>query len=254
MSGWLWKKPTPQQEVNNINVDHLPENLRPDKPDLDALGLNDQMKAKDLRNQLSAHQQNAGQGGQTKMAPSGIDFNGLERAAKAAKELDQSRNVQHAVELAKEAEETKRLETTKQIEAYKVQIAQAEQEKIRISGEEQRKTQEASLQIRKEEAKFQDSLARRRDEDKAQRDKQTQADILKAQEESIQKQESLRRETLVKEMEMRRENDMAKAEAEAKFKAKYDKENHEIRMEQIRSEQKEKNKGMLDRAKAIMNG
>jgi len=254
MSGWLWKKPTPQQEVNNINVDHLPENLRPDKPDLDALGLNDQMKAKDLRNQLSAHQQNAGQGGQTKMAPSGIDFNGLERAAKAAKELDQSKNVQHAVELAKEAEETKRLETTKQIEAYKVQIAQAEQEKIRITGEEQRKTQEASLQIRKEEAKFQDSLARRRDEDKAQRDKQTQAEILKAQEDSIQKQESLRRETLVKEMEMRRENDMAKAEAEAKFKAQYDKENHEIRMEQIRLEQKEKNKGMKERAAAIING
>merc|ERR1712179_774128 len=105
------------------------------------------------------------------MNPTGIDADGLERAAKAAKELDQSKNVQAAVDLAKEAEVTKRLETTKQIEAYKVQIAQAEQEKIRITGEEQRKTQEASLQIRKEEAKFQDSLARRRDEDKASRDK-----------------------------------------------------------------------------------
>merc|ERR1712038_1662405 len=124
----------------------------------------------------------------------------------------------------------------------------------RIQGQEQRKTQEASLQIRKEEAKFQDSLARRRDEDKAARDKQTQAEINKAQEESIHKQEQLRRETLMKEMGLRRENDLAKAEAEAKFKAKYDKENHEIRMEQIRLEQKEKNKGMKDRAQAVMNG
>merc|ERR1712050_337818 len=99
------------------------------------------------------------------------------------------------IELAKEAEETKRLETKKQIEAYKVQIAQAEQEKIRIQGEEDRKTQQASLQIRKEEAKFQDSLARRRDEDKAERDKQTQAEILRQQEESIHKQEALRRQT-----------------------------------------------------------
>jgi ATPase family AAA domain-containing protein 3A/B len=254
MSGWLWKKPTPQQEVNNINVDHLPENLRPKQPDFAALGLEDLNKAKDLRNQLSAHQQNAGQGGQTKMAATGIDADGLERAAKAARELDNSKNVQAAVDLAKEAEQTKRLETTKQIEAYKVQIAQAEQEKIRIRGEEQRKTQEASLQIRKEEAKFQDSLARRRDEDKAQRDKQTQAEILKAQEDSINKQEQLRRETLMKEMELRRENDMAKAEAEAKFKAQYDKENHEIKMEQIRLEQKEKNKGMKERAAAIING
>ena len=153
-----------------------------------------------------------------------------------------------------EAEKTKRLETQTQIEAYKVQIAQAEQEKIRIQGQEQRKTQEASLQIRKEEAKFQDSLARRRDEDKAARDKQTQAEINKAQEESIHKQEQLRRETLMKEMELRRENDLAKAEAEAKFKAQYDRENHEIRMEQIRLEQKEKNKGMKDRAQAVMNG
>merc|ERR1711970_177526 len=88
----------------------------------------------------------------------------------------------------------------------------------------------------------------------AARDKQTQAEINKAQEESIHKQEQLRRETLMKEMELRRENDLAKAEAEAKFKAQYDKENHEIRMEQIRLEQKERNKGMLDRAKAIMNG
>merc|ERR1712071_442379 len=208
MSGWLWKKPTPQEEVNNINVDHLPEELRPKQPDFNALGLNDLNKAKDLRNQLSAHQQNAGKDGQTKMAAPGIDADSLERAAKAARELDNSKNVTAAVELAKEAEQTKRLETTKQIEAYKVQIAQAEQEKIRIRGEEQRKT---------EEAKFQDSLARRRDEDKAQRDKQTQAEILKAQEDSINKQEQLRRETLMKEMELRRENDMAKAEAEAKF-------------------------------------
>lgn len=72
MSGWLWKKPaTPQQEVNNINVDHLPEELRPKQPDFNALGLNDLNKAKDLRNQLSAHQQNAGQGGQWRRVETG---------------------------------------------------------------------------------------------------------------------------------------------------------------------------------------
>ena len=59
--GWFTKTPpTPQQQLDEIKTDHIPEELRPPKPDFDALGLNDLNKAKDLRKQLAAHQQNAG--------------------------------------------------------------------------------------------------------------------------------------------------------------------------------------------------
>ena len=59
--GWFSKTPaTPQQQIDELKVDHLPEELRPQKPDLDALGLSDIKTAKDLKNQLQAHQQNVG--------------------------------------------------------------------------------------------------------------------------------------------------------------------------------------------------
>ena len=71
----------------------------------------------------------------------------------------------------------------------------------------------------------------------------TETFLPRSQEESIMKQEKLRRETIEYESKLRRENDMAKAEAEARAKAIIDRENHDIKMKEIRLEQEMRQKG-----------
>ena len=82
----------------------------------------------------------------------------------------------------------------------------------------------------------------------------TETFLPRSQEESIMKQEKLRRETIEYESKLRRENDMAKAEAEARAKAIIDRENHDIKMKEIRLEQEMRQKGKLETTKIWING
>lgn len=242
---WLFgKKKTPDQELSDINVDHLPKALQPEKPHLKS-------EQQDLSNLLQAHKQ-TNSGGSGKGKPSeadlkygGVEYRGLERAAQAAKELDNSKHVSEAITMAKEEEKTNQLKQQVRIEEYKLSIKRAEGEQIRIRAEEERRTQQERMQLQKEKSKFDDRLARQRDSDKLEAEKRTQGDILRAQEESIQKQEQLRRQTLEREMELRRENDMHRVEAEARAKAMVDRENHDIKMKEIRLEQEQTLKGRI---------
>merc|ERR1711881_74858 len=254
--GWFTKTPqTPQEKVDAINTDHLPEELRPQKPDFSALGAK-QPSLGDLSKQLQAAQSVAGGSGGSKEPPrevkyKGIEYEGLERAARAAKELANSKHSQEAIELAHAEEKTKQLETEAQVKQYEMQIKQQEHQHTRIKGEEERKTQAERMHLQKEHSKFEDQLARRRDSDRMEAEKQTQADILAAQEQSLRKQEEMRRATLTEEMRLRRENDVAAAEAAAAAKAKYDAQNHEIRMQQIQLEARERRKGWVEVATTI---
>merc|ERR1719210_1464742 len=157
---WLFGgKQTPQQQIDAIKTDHLPDALKPTPPSLPAV-------AKDLQSQLKANKnENA-----DPVRYAGYDFKSLERAASAARELDGSRHVQEAIQMAQEEEKTKQLEIQSSIESHKLAIKRAEGEKLRIKGEEDRKTQSESMQLRKEQAKFEDRLARQRDEDKMRAD------------------------------------------------------------------------------------
>jgi ATPase family AAA domain-containing protein 3A/B len=53
---------------------------------------------------------------------SGFDPTGLERAAKAAKELDKSRNAKYAFELAKHEEQSKQAESKAKMKEYEAQV------------------------------------------------------------------------------------------------------------------------------------
>merc|ERR1712168_195983 len=69
---------------------------------------------------------------------SNFDPSGLERAAKAARELDASKSSQQAYELTSMQEHTKQLEHQKQLKEYEVHIQQVEIEKSRVQHEEKR--------------------------------------------------------------------------------------------------------------------
>jgi len=95
----------------------------------------------------------------------GFDPEGLERAAKAARELDASRNASSAIELIKTQEATKQHEAAakrSEMEAYSQQLRQ---QNISAEAEEARKTLEAQTQHDKHRSDYKDELERKRQVD-----------------------------------------------------------------------------------------
>jgi ATPase family AAA domain-containing protein 3A/B len=68
--------------------------------------------------------------------------------------------------------------------------------KVRAEEEERRKTLQMELHMAKEKSNYDDQLAKQRLEYKLQREKQTQEEIARQNEESIKKQEAMKRATM----------------------------------------------------------
>ncbi|MGH0184452.1 UNVERIFIED_CONTAM: hypothetical protein FKN15_014857 [Acipenser sinensis] len=133
---------------------------------------------------------------------SNFDPTGLERAAKAARDLDQSLWSPRAVTL------------------------------------------HSALQGSR--AQYQDKLARQRYEDQLRQQQLLNDENLRKQEESVQKQEAMRKATIQHEMELRHKNEMLRIEAESKAKAKVERENADIIREQIRLKAAEHRQTVLE--------
>lgn len=73
--------------------------------------------------------------------------------------------------------------------------------------------------------------------------------MLFRQEESVAKQEALRRATIEHEMELREKNKLKAIEAEARARAKADRENRDITLEQIRLKAAENRTTILESIK-----
>uniref|UniRef100_H2Z981 AAA+ ATPase domain-containing protein n=1 Tax=Ciona savignyi TaxID=51511 RepID=H2Z981_CIOSA len=207
---------------------------------------------------------------------SNFDPTGLERAAVAAKELDKSTNAKEALDLARMQESTKQIEFQGKVKVerekklfckklfitweklnvkrrgkqeYEMNLEHLKMDQIKMQGEERRKTQSQDAKIKKEQAEYQDLLARRRYDDQLKQQSLMNEDNLRRQEQSVEKQEAMRRATLEHEMKLRRDNEMARAEAEAIARAKADRENKDIRREEIKLEAAEKRQTVLESIK-----
>ncbi|XP_078486551.1 ATPase family AAA domain-containing protein 3-like isoform X2 [Ciona intestinalis] len=180
---------------------------------------------------------------------SNFDPTGLERAARAAKELDHSANAKEALELARMQESTKQVEFQGKVKEYEMNLEHLKMDQIKMQGEERRKTLSQDAKIKKEQAEYQDLLARRRYDDQLKQQSLMNEDNLRRQEQSVEKQESMRRATLEHEMKLRRDNEMARAEAEAIARAKADRANKDIRREEIKLEAAEKRETVLESIK-----
>ena len=91
-----------------------------------------------------------------------------------------------------------------------------------------------------------DQLARRRYEDQLVQQQRMQEENLKKQEESVAKQEAMRKATLEHEMEMRAKADMKRIEAETIARAKVERENQDLNLEKIRLQAKEHRNTVLE--------
>ncbi|XP_070560547.1 ATPase family AAA domain-containing protein 3-A-like [Ptychodera flava] len=188
-------------------------------------------------------------GDEKKKVWQGFDPTGLERAAAAARELDKSANAKEALGLALKQEETKHLEEKKQIKEFEAHVEQMKVDQIRAQGEEKRKTLGQETKQHQERAQYQDQLARRRYEDQLKQQQMMNEENLRKQEESVNKQESMRRKTIEYEAELRHTNEMKKLEAELRGKAKIERENRDLRNEQIRLQAKEYRETVLQSIK-----
>nr|XP_051696433.1 ATPase family AAA domain-containing protein 3 isoform X5 [Oryctolagus cuniculus] len=177
---------------------------------------------------------------------SNFDPTGLERAAKAARELERSRHAKEALSLAQMQEQTLQLEQQSKLKEYEAAVEQLKSEQIRVQAEERRKTLSEETRQHQARAQYQDRLARQRHEDQLKQQQLLNEENLRKQEESVQKQEAMRRATVEREMELRHKNEMLRVEAEARARAKAERENADIIREQIRLKAAEHRQTILE--------
>ncbi|KAI7791140.1 ATPase family AAA domain containing 3 [Triplophysa rosa] len=165
---------------------------------------------------------------------SNFDPTGLERAAHAAKELDRSRHAKDALELSRMQEQTVQMEHQVKMKEYEAALEQLKGDQIRTQGEERRKTLNEETKQHQARAQYQDKLARHRYDDQLRQQQLLNEENLRKQEDSVQKQEAMRKATIEHEMKLRHNNEMLRVEAESKARARVERENADIIREQIR--------------------
>lgn len=189
---------------------------------------------------------NTSSGTATTNSVTGFDPEGLERAARAARDLDASSNASAAIDLIKQQEHTKQHQHASKRAEFDAHTAQLKQQNIQLEGEEARKTLEAKTQHERYRADYQDELERKRQVDMLNAQKYMQEEQLKKQEEMVQRQEAERRKTANLEAELRTKTELAKIEAEASGKIRQERSNHDLILEKLKLEAKEYRATLLE--------
>jgi len=164
-----------------------------------------------------------------------FDPTGLERAAKAARDLDNSRNSQEALELVMKQEEAKRAEAN-------VQTKQLEIQKVKEEGEQKRQLAEVQLENSKKKAEYSDYLERKRQAEMLEHQEMMAEKARQRDEESLQRQEGMRRETIQYEQKLRNDSQMAKIQQKIRAKAEYERNNMDIIKEKVEIEEAQRRK------------
>lgn len=188
-------------------------------------------------------------GGRASDKWSNFDPTGLERAAKAARELDKSRHAKEALSLARMQEQTVQLEHESKVKEYEAAVEQLKGEQIHLQAEERRKTLVEETKQNQARAQFQDKLARQRYDEQLRQQQFLNEESLRKQEESVLKQESMRKSTIQHEMELRHKNDLLRIEAQSKAQAQVERENADLIREQIRLKAAEHRQTVLESIK-----
>lgn len=127
------------------------------------------------------------------------------------------------MELSKAQETTKQAEIQLELKKYEASMEQ-------MKGEQKRLDAEAKIK----NLQYQDQLARKRYEDQLMQQQRMNEENLQRQEESVAKQEAMKRASIEHEMNLRHQNDMKKLEAKLRAQARVDRENHDLNLEKIR--------------------
>lgn len=182
-----------------------------------------------------------------------FDSTALEKAAKAAKELESSKFAKEALELTKAQEVTKQQEYLAKLKEYEAMIEQTKVQHKQVEAEEKRKTIQEETKQHQMRANYNDQLARKRYEEQLLQQQKMNDENLRRQEESVAKQEAMRKATIEHEMELRSKMETKKVEAESLAKAKADRENHDLLMEKLKVSAQENRETVLESIKTTFN-
>ncbi|GBG60230.1 hypothetical protein CBR_g3473 [Chara braunii] len=155
-----------------------------------------------------------GGGDRRKDTAVGFDPEALERGAKALREMNASPHSKKVFELMRKQEDTRQTEEKAKIAEFQALQAQREIEKQKVLYEEQRKTMQQQAQTKAQLARYEDELARKRMQADHEAQRARNAELVKMQEESAQKQEAIRRMTEEQIQQQRRATEREKAELE----------------------------------------
>lgn len=200
------------------------------------------------RNASSKNSGNSGSGGGS---VTGFDPDGLERAAKAARDLDNSKNSRGALQIILSQEATKQHEAAAKREEMEAYAQQLRLQSVEKEAEEARKTLDMQTQHDRQRSQYRDELERKRKGDELNAMRQMQDEQLKKQEAMIARQEEMRRKTLEYESKLKTDMELAKARAESEGRIKQERQNHDLILEKVKLEQAEKRDTVL---KAIKDG
>uniref|UniRef100_A0A673ZEQ2 ATPase family AAA domain containing 3A n=1 Tax=Salmo trutta TaxID=8032 RepID=A0A673ZEQ2_SALTR len=145
-----------------------------------------------------------------------------------------SGHAKEALDLARMQEQSVQMEHQTKIKEYEAAVEQLKGDQLRIQGEERRKTVGEETKQHQSRAQFQDRLARRGYEEQLKQQQALDEDNLRKQEDSVLKQEAMRKATIEHEMQLRHKNELLRVEAESKARARVERENADIIREQIR--------------------
>jgi ATPase family AAA domain-containing protein 3A/B len=179
----------------------------------------------------------------------GFDPSALERAAKAAKELDSSKSSRDALNLISNQEVTRQKEHEMERAKY---LAMKEELAIRrVQEEEQANARNLDKQTQHEKARtdYKDQLERKRMVDQINAQRHLQEEERKKAEESLRRQEEIRRKTLEYEAELRQQTEMARVKAETDGRIMQERKNHDLTLENKRLEAKEYRETVLESIK-----
>ena len=160
----------------------------------------------------------------------GFDPSALERAAKAAKDLDSSRNSKEALRVIQTQEVTKQKEAEAERAKFKAAQEQYAMQRIQMEEESAGRTLEKQSQHERARAQYKDDLERKRMVEQINAQRHLQEEERKKSEESLQRQEAIRRKTLEYEAELRQQTEISRVKAEADGRIMQERENHDLRM------------------------
>ena len=179
----------------------------------------------------------------------GFDPSALERAAKAAKDLDKSKNSKEALRVISSQEVTKQKEAEAERSKFKAMQEQYAIQRVQAEEESAGRTLEKQSQHEKQRAAYKDELERKRMVDQINAQRHLQEEERQKAEEALSRQEAIRRKTLEYESELRQQTEMARVKAETEGRIAQERTNHDLVIEKKRLEAKENRETVLESIK-----
>jgi ATPase family AAA domain-containing protein 3A/B len=180
------------------------------------------------------------------------------------KDLDSSPNASKAFEVIKIQEQTKQKEIQAQIEKEITSRQQIGVQKAQVEGEERRKTIQEQAEQAQRMAEYQARLEAELSEKKAQDQLRQNEEFLRQQHEQFMRQEQMRkktdteieearRKTLAEQARIAKETEVARVQAESEGRIKQERENIDVRLQELRAKMGEKRQTRMETLNATFS-